>query len=181
MTKATLKLDTALGSFLFVAMCDNPPGEVSLDLKTFERRLSLPPEMSVQRCRAVMLRVSTRVDVATLTWSCESPRGVAGGPNTGQYLDAQAWEANGRLVMVGTEDEEALALRLGFLQLNPDMATVAHYSPHKLEMRIARIPAATTFGLHFILAENPSPEPVEMSAWFAVNIPHIRLTAPDAA
>src|SRR5688500_6892142 len=118
MTKAALNLDTALGSFSFVAVCDHPPGAVLLELKAFEPRLSLPPGMSVLRCRAVVLRVTTQVDVDVLRWSCESPPGVGGSPCSGQALDAQEWEANGRLVVAGTEDEEALASRLRFVQLD---------------------------------------------------------------
>jgi hypothetical protein len=180
MTKASLNLDTALGSFVFVAACEHRPGEVSLDLKTFEPRLSLPQGMSVLACRAVVLRVSTHVEVAALRWSCESPPNVPGSPCSGQYLDAQEWQAGDRLVVVGTEDEEALANRLGFLQLDPN-ASLARYSPQKLEMTIPRIPASAAFGLHFILAENTSPEPEDASAWFAVDIPHKDVAAADAA
>ena len=180
MTKAALNLDTALGSFVFVAVCDHRPGEVSLELRTFEPRLSLPAGMSVLRCRAVVLRVTTQVDVAILRWSCESPPSVAGSPCSGEDLDAQEWEAGGRLVVVGTEDEDAIARRLGFLQLDPN-ANLAQYSPQKLEMRIPCIPASAAFSLHFILAENTSPEPVDASAWFAGDIPRKHLAAPDAA
>jgi hypothetical protein len=180
MNRAALNLDTALGPFRFEAVCDRGPGEVSLDLKTFEPRLSLPPGMSVQRCRAVVLWVATRVDVPLLRWSCASPPGVAGSPCTGEGLGAQEWEALGHLVVVGTEDEEALARRLGFLQ-HVSLASLAHFSPQKLETRIPHVPASAAFGLHFILAENPSPEPADLSAWFAVDIPHKRLAPPDAA
>jgi hypothetical protein len=180
MNRASLNLDTALGPFLFEAVCDQRPGDVSLDLKTFEPRLSLPPRMSVQRCRAVVLQVTTRVDVRHLRWACESPPGVAGSPCCGEDLNAQEWEALGHLVVVGTEDEEALARRLGFLR-DLSLPSLAHFSPQKLETRLPHVPASAAFGLHFVLAENPSPEPAEMSAWFAVDIPHDRLAAPDAA
>ena len=179
MTNATLHLDTALGAFSFTAACDHRAGGVSLDLQTFEPRLSLPAGMSVLGCRAVMLRVRTRVEVAGLRWSCESPPGVAGSPCSGEGLDAQEWAAGNRLVVVGTEDVEALASRLGFPHLDP-RGSLTCYSPQKLELEIPRIPASADFGLHFIIAENTSPEPVDASAWFAVDIPHERLAAAAA-
>ena len=180
MTNAALNLDTALGPFLFVAACDHPPGEVSLDLRTFEPRLSLPAGMSVLGCRAVVLRVTSQVDVVGLRWSCESPPGVSGSPCSGEGLDAQEWDADSRLVVVGTEDEDALASRFGLPRQEPYRDWV-RYSPSKLEVRIPCVPASGTFGLHFIVAENMLPEPVDASAWFAVDIPHEQLSAADAA
>lgn len=180
MTKTALNLDTALGPFQFVATCEQRSGEVSLALRTFEPRLSLPAGMSVLRCRAVVLQVTSRVNIIGLSWSCESPPGVAGSPCSGEALDAQEWEANGRLVVADTEDAEALTGRLPFLRLDAGTSLV-QYSPQKLEIRIPPIPAPAAFGLHFILAENTSPEPVDSSAWFAVDIPHKHLTTPDAA
>ena len=179
MTKAVLNLDTALGTFQFVAECDHQPDEVSLNLKVFEPRYSLPPGMSVLSCRAVFLRVTTRVEIGVLRWSCQSPMNVAGSPCTGECLDAQEWEAGGRLVVVGTEDAGALASRLSFLQLDPQ-SSVVPFTPQTLEMKIPRIPAFSTFGLHFVVAENTSPEPVDASAWFVVDIPHKNLAASDA-
>jgi hypothetical protein len=180
MTKAFLNLDTAIGTFVFVAECDNQPNEVSLALETLKPQLSLPAGMSVVGCRAVVLRVATGIGVAALRWSCEAPPDVAGSPCSGEGLDAQEWEANGRLVVVGTEDEDALAARLGFVRLDATTSLV-RYSPEKLEMKIPGVPPFTTFDLHFVLAENTLPEPVDASAWFAVDIPHRLLTAPDAA
>ena len=180
MTNAALNLDTALGPFLFEAACDHRPGDVSLDLRTFEPRLSLPAGMSVLRCRAVVLRVISQVDIAGLRWSCESPPGVSGSGCSGEGLDAQEWEAGGHLVVVGTEDEDALASRLGLPRQEPYRGWIS-YSPCKLEVTIPWVPASPAFGLHFIVAENTSPEPVDASAWFAVDIPHAQLAAADAA
>jgi len=169
------------GAFIFLAdLVRAIPGEVSLDLRTSEPRLSLPAGMFVLGCRAVVLRVTTQVDVAGLRWSCESPPGVAGSPCSGEGLDAQEWEAGNRLVVVGTEDEDALASRLGLPLREPYRGWV-RYSPSKLEVRLPRVPASGAFGLHFIVAENTSPEPVESSAWFAVDIPHEQLAATDSA
>jgi hypothetical protein len=179
MTEAAINLDTTLGPFLLVAACDRRPGEVSLDVRTFEPRLSLPSGMSVFRCRAVVLRVTSQVDIAGLRWSCESPPGVVGSPCSGEGLDAQEWEAGNRMVVVGTEDEDALASRLGLRPQEPHRGWV-RYSPRKLEVTIPWVPASAAFGLHFIVAENTSPEPIEASAWFAVDIQHEQLSPADA-
>ena len=34
------------------------------------------------------------------------------------------------------------------------------------------IPSEQDFSLHFVVAENPDPEPVDASAWYAVDCPH---------
>lgn len=135
MTKAALNLNTALGSFLFEAVSDHQPGEVALDLWTLKPQLSLPAGMSVLGCRAVVLRVTSQVDIAGLRWSCESPPGIVGSPCSGEGLDAQEWEVGTRLVVVGTEDEDALARRLGLPRQESYRGWI-RYSPCKLEVRI---------------------------------------------
>jgi hypothetical protein len=40
---------------------------------------------------------------------------------------------------------------------------------------LKRIPAGVRIGLHYIVAENSNPEPLECSAWYAVDILHDQL------
>jgi hypothetical protein len=47
--------------------------------------------------------------------------------------------------------------------------------PKGFEIVVPKAPAAKEISLHFIVAENSFPEPVEGSAWFAVDIEHVTL------
>ncbi len=84
------------------------------------------------------------------------------------------------MVVVGTEDEEALSQRLPFVRDDP-FQSIAEFAPQSIQVKLPLVPKGAHFGLHFIIAENPSPEPVDASAWFAVEIPHARLVPSDAA
>jgi hypothetical protein len=51
-----------------------------------------------------------------------------------------------------------------------------HYLPNGFEIVIPRVPMGEEVSLHFVIAENPFPEPAENSAWYAVDIDHRALT-----
>jgi len=52
-----------------------------------------------------------------------------------------------------------------------------HYLPTGFDVFLPRVPAAAGTTLHFVVVINTYPEPVEDSAWFAVDVPHQRLLA----
>ena len=88
----------------------------------------------------------------------------------GEGLVAQEWDANGRLVVVGTEDEFLLNPRLPFFESDED--AIFTCTAHKILVELRDIPSNQDLSLHFVVAENPDPEPVDASAWFAVDCPH---------
>ena len=83
---------------------------------------------------------------------------------------------------VGTEDGEALEARLPHCGLSidgdPFVATRAHVDG--LEVLIPKVEVGTAITLHFIVAENPFPEPVALSTWFAVDLNHANVLAQRA-
>jgi hypothetical protein len=99
---------------------------------------------------------------------------VKGTPETGESLDAQEWRASDNLVVVGTEDSECLASRLQFLRVERD-ESVMRFHPDRMEIRVDNVPADFDLSLHFVVAENVWPEPVDASAWYAADIPHEEL------
>ncbi|MEO0513766.1 MAG: hypothetical protein AAF086_00540 [Planctomycetota bacterium] len=136
--------------------------------------------MSVLSCHAIVVSISTHADIPALCWSCASPADRSGSACTGQYLEAQEWEEDGHLVVVGTEDEEVLSKRLPFVKYDP-FSSNFEYTPQCLQVTLRDIPAGAKFSVHFLIAENFSPEPVDASAWFAVEMPHEKLAVPDTA
>ncbi|WP_118138417.1 hypothetical protein [Oceanicella sp. SM1341] len=79
-------------------------------------------------------------------------------------------ERRGEPVVIGTEDSLALEARypgMGFAETR-----VVEFAPRAMTLDLdhGRIPDGASF--HFIVAGNPDPEPVDASAWFAVDQPH---------
>ena len=78
------------------------------------------------------------------------------------------------MVTVGTEDALFLGRRAPFLGLGEE-DPIAEYLPHSVSISLSKIPSDSALSLHFVIAENLSPEPVECSTWFAVDVAHEKL------
>lgn len=131
--------------------------------------------MSVESVTAVVVRMHPRspLDFVSVFLGWLQPVD-AGSPESGQYLDAQSWQAGEHIVYIGTEDAEALSARISGLGLTEEDCPVVYHS-QGLEIRLQRVPSGCETSLHFVVAVNSWPEPVECSAWFAVDIAHERL------
>ncbi|MCB1636894.1 MAG: hypothetical protein KDI51_20060 [Xanthomonadales bacterium] len=135
----------------------------------------LPPGMSVESVTAVVVWMHPRSPLhsVNLVLGWLQPVG-AGSPESGQYLDAQSWQVGEHIVYVGTEDVEALFSRISGPELTEEDCLVV-YRAHGLEVRLQCVPSGRETSLHFVVAVNSWPEPVECSAWFAVDIAHEEL------
>jgi hypothetical protein len=136
----------------------------------------LPPGMSVLACRAVVLRVECTQAIRSLRFRMQCETDVAGSPCTGERLEAQEWETASHILVVGTEDAEALTTRMSFLGLGA-YDEIVKYDSNSMEIQLESIPPRQHISLHYIIAENPFPEPSETSAWCAVEMPHRYLTS----
>ena len=172
MPTENVTIDTTIGSFIISISSDKDLESCQFEI--LEPKLSLPPGMSVQKCRAILLRAKTRSAVENVIWKCEFLGKSSGSPCSGEGLDAQEWEDDSHLVVVGTEDEDFLVNRLSYLEKDPLCAEV-NYGLKQIEVLLPRIRARYSFSLHFMIAENPSPEPKDCSCWFAVDTPHAEL------
>jgi hypothetical protein len=94
--------------------------------------------------------------------------------NSGQNLDAQSWSiGNGRL-MAGTEDGDALNLRMPWIETEGENYPI-EYLGNGLRLVMPYAAPKNTVGFHFILAYNR----VDVgcgSEWFAVDVPHDRIS-----
>jgi hypothetical protein len=100
------------------------------------------------------------------------PQQAPGNPQSGERLDAQSWEADSHVVCVGTEDFEALTFRLPNCGLRESSYPVSYHA-QGIEVCLPHVREVAS--LHFAVAVNAWPEPVECSAWFAADIDHSRV------
>lgn len=170
----SLSFETAIGEFVVTALVmSNGSRRPKVVLEEREPKPPLPEGMRVQRCRAALLSVQNAEPMSRLSridFKIALSSGVSGDPCTGQGLDAQEWSKDGNLVVVGTEDGEWLNARLPILRCE-DLAVVK-YSPTSLALELENLPVCKNLSFHFVIAENPDPEPVDCSTWFAVDCPH---------
>ncbi|SPF75415.1 hypothetical protein ALP8811_00402 [Aliiroseovarius pelagivivens] len=144
------------------------PNSVSVVKKKFDPQL--PKGMSVQNCTAFVLAVSGPVQIENLEFRISIDSPIEGTPCTGQCLDAQEWSSEDYTIVIGTEDAEILSDRLGAPELE-DRAVV-DYDKNSLTLRLERLVKRDGYSFHFLMVENPVPEPVDASAWFAVDQSH---------
>ena len=177
MQAARITVPTPLGE-LALSLESETPG-VMLVARAAEFHPDLPPGMTVEKCWAAIftLVAGTQAPGALLRAQLLPSRSTSGCPETGEGLEAQTWEGGGHLLAVGTEDEEFLRARIG----NPKLRAEARYEPASLTVFLSNLPPNTTTEVHFIVAWNHFPEPVECSCWYAVDQSHSSVTAQVAA
>ncbi|MCP4406562.1 MAG: hypothetical protein GY807_02140 [Gammaproteobacteria bacterium] len=166
-----LLVSTELGQISVVSTVvahDLVESAVSLRAVTFDPKL--PADMSVRKCTAILLAIDGRPELERVSLSLTLQNELQGDPCTGQCLDAQEWSDGENLVVIGTEDGEALDIRypkLGFYD-----SRIVSYAENSLTLQLNGLPKLNRPSYHFIIAENEDPEPVESSAWFAVDQNH---------
>lgn len=94
--------------------------------------------------------------------------------NSGECLDAQSWAIEGGLLMIGTEDGDALRARMPWLKIEDDDYPVEYLS-NGFRVAIPYIAPKRSVGFHFVLAYNHIDEKCD-SEWFAVDVPHAKLS-----
>lgn len=172
-------IQTPIGTLCFSASAHSR--ELAVDEVLFEHAQlepRLPPGMAVDSLEAVLIELNPRSLLSTVTVSCkwiDAPGPWEDRPS-GECLDAQSWVADGKLVLIGTEDLDSLASRLkdhGLL----DAPYPVTYCSDGFEVVLPQVPALRVTSLHFIVACNKHPEPVDCSSWYAVDVAHAHVRA----
>jgi len=141
-----------------------------MSLRSIAFTPKLPTGMTTSACTAVLLQVREGKDIQSLRLHAELATGAVASACTGEYVDAQEWSNGESLVVVGTEDSQALDIRypgLGFANI-----LSVDFGSQSMTLKIDRLSLSPAASFHFIVAENPDPEPIERSAWFAVDQSH---------
>lgn len=169
--RQTFILPTQLGSLSFQALVTGASlVDDDISLKGIAFAPKLPAGMTFSACTAVLLQVRPGKDIQSLRLHAELATRTVASACTGEYLDAQEWRDGESLVIIGTEDSQALDIRypgVGFANI-----LSVDFGPQSMTLMIDRLSLSPAASFHFIVAENPHPEPVESSAWFAVDQPH---------
>lgn len=88
--------------------------------------------------------------------------------NSGECLDAQSWKMGDGLLMIGTEDGEALQNRMPWIDIRPRNYPI-DYLADGFRLVLPYIAPKTVVGFHFVLSYNRV-ESENDSEWFAVDI-----------
>lgn len=131
----------------------------------------LPAGMSTKALTAILLETQAGSIVQSVVIEAIFETESDGSACCGECLVAQEWTDGRSLVVIGTEDEAALSLRYPSAAIS-DRELVVDLLPHSMTLRLSPPEPLVAPSFHFIIAENPDPEPVELSAWFAVDQAH---------
>ncbi|MEO4041152.1 hypothetical protein AAFN47_06040 [Hoeflea sp. CAU 1731] len=165
-------VETQLGRVAASAQLISPDlAEEAVSLKVVPFKPKLPPGMSVRTCTAILLVIDGSVEIERLSFGLTLESPLQGDLNPGQHLVAEKWADGANLVMIGTEDGEALDLRfpiLGFTEDTPVITCTAH----AMTLELTGLPKLDNPSFHFVIAEKEDPKPFDASAWFAVDQNH---------
>ncbi|MBW8636659.1 hypothetical protein K1W69_05600 [Hoeflea sp. WL0058] len=164
-------VETELGGVAASAQVVSPDlVEKAVSLKVVPFKPKLPPGMSVRACTAILLLIDGSVEIERLSFGVTLDSDLEGSRATGERLDAQEWSDGANLVMIGAEDGEALDLRLpnsGF-----DRVPGVIYTADAMTLELSGLPKLDNPSFHFVIAEKEDRDPVDASAWFAVDQDH---------
>jgi hypothetical protein len=162
---------TPLGELLIRAYFEGTVASSKLNFR--QVKPSLSKGMAVDNFDVCALEFATEDSVARAKFECiwKEELKIQGSPESGEWLDAQEWYRDGKTVLIGTEDYEALHSRMPEIFKNENPYPI-EYLKNGLRVTIPEVPAHTKVFLHYAIASNASPELVEESCWFAVGVLH---------
>jgi hypothetical protein len=136
---------------------------------------SLPEYISVDSCVVVLLQFSAMEQIEEVNFCCAwEDLKTEGYGCHGEALEAYEWEQDDHLVIIGTEDSYYLNHRIPLIPAEPSDANDYPITMEENEIRISlkKMPADSSYSLHYVIAWNKLPEPLETSCWLAVDRTH---------
>jgi hypothetical protein len=136
---------------------------------------SLPEYISVDGCVVVLLQFSAIEQIEEVNFCCAwEELKIEGYGHPGEGLEAYEWEQENHLVMIGTEDPYYLNHRIPLIPAEPSEASDYPITMEENEIRISlkKLTANSSYSLHYVIAWNKLPEPLEISCWLAVDRTH---------
>lgn len=170
----SISLETALGLLSFtVSIKGIDVSSKQLSVGVHPILPSLLSGMSVKKCNAIVIKIGESLKPFSIEYAAKLISNSKGSACTGQGLAAMEWEDNQSIVVIGTDNEDALTYRMPWAKIK----AYENYTSSSLTMRFAETQYAEEMSFHLIIAENPIPEPYPDSAWFAVDIGHNEIIA----
>ena len=166
-----LNVETPIGTLQFhMQVTEGDIKDVNLSECNIEP--IIPEGMSVQGCKAILLRCVSATELNNVVFSCSwknlKEKGYGA---SGEGLDAWEWEFNNTLVMIGTEDDAYLGSRIQLKESTADYYPITMEN-NKIKIHVSEFPANEKLTLHYVISWNSAPEKVDSSCWYAVDIPH---------
>ena len=158
-----------------ISCVSSPPLDNELAVQRIAFKPTLPDGMAVDLVAAY--RIAFVSDAAIHNFSFDftlTQYSTKGDANSGECLDAQSWEIGDGLLMFGTEDGDALQARMPWLTIHGDAYPV-EYLPNGFRIVIPYVAPNAAVGFHFVLAYNSVDKGCD-SEWFAVDVPHAKLS-----
>jgi len=168
-------LNTPLGALSFDAKCSIGKLDDST-ITVHNWKPSIPNGMSVEGCNVIVFKHTPSELLKDFYFSCEwVDLNITGYGNSGEALEAWEWKSDNKIVLIGTEDSEWLNSRLSIKKeylLEEYPITMEN---NKISIRIDQFNEKKELTLHYVVAWNPLPEPMDNSCWFAVDVPHSKI------
>lgn len=140
----------------------------------------LPAHMKVSECRIFKWKLKATEDRSSFKAVCKfkPTTKVDGGPESGEYLDAQGWASEKHILSLGTDDSEYLNFRANkniipkrFATNNPDGLSWVNYIDNGLEIEVPNLLKNEHIELRFSVAwKNKDPTKEDISTWYAVDL-----------
>lgn len=171
MKNNVLNVETPIGRLIFEL--NMARGEISeLHISQCDIEPKIPKGMSVEGCKAILLRCTSKTHLKDLTFSCSwMELEEKGFSNSGECLDAWEWEHKNTLVLIGTEDDECLGSRVDLKKSTSDYYPIT-MKDNTIKIHISEFPKSKVLTLHYMISWNFIPEKIDSSCWFAVDVPH---------
>jgi hypothetical protein len=136
---------------------------------------SLPEYISVDGCVIVLLQFSAMEKIEEVNFCCAwEDLKTEGYGCHGEGLEAYEWEQDEHLVIIGTEDPYYLNHRIPLIPAETYKAGDYPITMEENEIKIClkKLPADSSYSLHYVITWNKLPEPLETSCWLAVDRTH---------
>ena len=155
------------------AMSDHDEVEAIADgIQVFSFSPVIPSGMAVAGCTVAIATISPKKTLRNLLFSAKlmTSEAVESAPETGEGLDALSFRNTTHVLLVGTEDTEALISRLKSTVKLPEIPFP--FAEDSIAIEILESLEGEKLSLHFIAAWNSLPEPQDCSCWYAVDQSH---------
>ena len=140
----------------------------------------LPPTMEIAECRIFKWHIKATEDCASFKIVCEldATSKIDGGPNSGEWLDAQTWESESHVLSIGTDDGDYLNFRAGknlipkrFMTTHPDGLLWTNYTDNGIEIEIPILLKGETIEARFSASwKQKGADKDDCATWYAIDL-----------
>lgn len=168
---ATIQTDFV--TLIASATSDNPEElQQSLSTRLVAPHRMLPSGLSVDSTLGLVVSLRSGMPTRDFLFALRIDAiSTNGSPESGECLDAQSWDLDGGIMMLGTEDGESLQSRMDWSSFSIESGCPLSYLSDGFELSVNYIPPHVELDFHFVLAYSRV-NLGDDATWFAVDVPH---------